>query len=527
MAPWLWKRKFIRDEGLDEDYAADSGLLEELHKSHDFFSEWLQQGQNSELLTLDTLLLSFWSRPWLHWFSPDDTAMLGSFSDVDKTIFQNTSWLTSKPTSALFQNVSSPEVLEGFVSNGVSNLFQTRRDADFIDTNNMSPLAQPKNIARWVAHLLLTTTVNIRSSHLDHQKLIAPIDHFYDNELLQLFGNDIMPDITDIDFSFSYENYDAAVHALGLCLIQEVGKETSTPGKIQLPEGTLGGGKETNAYHKRDFMVAQVGEGRPGETNPFHILTPSYEDAQGVLTMQNITRLGENEVLGLLSQEAFRAVMMVDFWNPIYSWRRGVLMQYIPTTVNFDGHKAYDFESSFIANIRKSPYASQEHPDNPENQFLQSLEADVTSQRSRIWAYLDKTTKRLKTSDGLTEHLTLAESRKRLYRPLPLDEFGYTLPYALEYNKKRPQEMTEQGDIQDVPQRGLDFLMKWLGTLSGYDPQVLPHPELDNGIAAQPGNLAKSCGYTNMQSQLQRNGGCPMRSSKRKAPSKSPTDGPM
>lgn len=140
--------------------------------------------------------------------------------------------------------------------------------------------------------------------------------------------------------------------------------------------------------------------------------------------------------------------------------------------------------------------------------------------RSPIWSYLDKTTKRLKNRGGLIDHLTLAESRKRLYRPLPLDEFGYTLPYALLYNKVGSQEMTEQGTIQNIPQRGLDFLKQWLTSLSGYDPQIIPAPHINSDNILEHSNLAKPCGYTNMQSQLNRGGGCPVRSKKKAATSK-------
>ena len=316
------------------------------------------------------------------------------------------------------------------------------------------------------------------------------------------------PDITDIDFSFQQDNYDAAVRALDLCLIQEV-SQPSTPGVFKLPKGTLGGGKETDSLDQVYFVVAQTGEGRIGNTNPFQILTASHEDAQGVLTMQNITRLDKDNTLGLLSEETFRAFMMVDFWNPIYSWRRGVLMQYVPAKISYDGEKKYDLESKFIAAVRASHHASE--ADSPEHQFLKSLKEDISSQRSRIWAYLHKASQKLKTSEGLTEHLTLAESRKRLYRPLPLDEFGYTLPYARKYRKNRPLEMTEEGTIQEVPDRGLEFLQSWLLTLSGYDPQILPASKNKN-TGGDPGEikaLAKPCGQSNMQTQLARAGRCP------------------
>ena len=223
--------------------------------------------------------------------------------------------------------------------------------------------------------------------------------------------------------------------------------------------------------------------------------------------MQNITRLDNNDTLGLLSEKTFRAFMMVDFWNPIYSWRRGVLMQYVPATTTYDGAKKYDLEASCIAAVRASHYASDVN--SPEHHFLKSLDEEISTQRSRIWAYLSKSSQKLKTSDGLTEHLTLAESRKRLYRPLPLDEFGYTLPYALKYDRKRPLEMTEDGTVQEIPDRGLNFLQSWLLTLAGYDPQILPASEDDDprDREVKVEALAKmSCGQT---TRLARAGRCP------------------
>ena len=272
-----------------------------------------------------------------------------------------------------------------------------------------------------------------------------------------------------------------------------------------MPEGTLGGGKETDSFDQRYFVVAQTGEGRAGNTEPFQILTASHEDAQGVLTMQNITRLAKNETLGLLSEQTFRALMMVDFWNPIYSWRRGVLMQYVPAKIAYDGKQKYDLENSFITAIQASHHASELN--SPEHHFLESLNEDLPSQRSRIWTYLNKSSQNLKTSHGLTEHLSLAESRKRLYRPLPLDEFGYTLPYALKYDRNRPLEMTEGGTVQEIPDRGLDFLQGWLSTLAGYDPRILPASEDADAIDIP--RDTKGLVKTKMQPGPARAGRCP------------------
>lgn len=71
--------------------------------------------------------------------------------------------------------------------------------------------------------------------------------------------------------------------------------------------------------------------------------------------------------------------------------------------------------------------------------------------------------------------MKLAESRRRIYRPLPLDEFGMTLPYALNLPTDwKLIEMKEDATVTEIPERGLKFLNGWTGTLHGYDPHLLP-----------------------------------------------------
>jgi hypothetical protein len=58
----------------------------------------------------------------------------------------------------------------------------------------------------------------------------------------------------------------------------------------------------------------------------------------------------------LLSLNVFNALMMVDYWNPVYSWRMGVLMQYVPETTTFNPTtRTYDLETEFIENVKRSP----------------------------------------------------------------------------------------------------------------------------------------------------------------------------
>ena len=106
-------------------------------------------------------------------------------------------------------------------------------------------------------------------------------------------------------------------------------------------------------------MNAQSGEGNA----PWTCLATSYEDTTGVLKM-----LTTHPGPVLLSQKFLQCVFMVDFCNPIYSWRRGVLMQYCPETTSPGTGGLYDIESNFVASIAASPNATVSGQ--PENDFL-------------------------------------------------------------------------------------------------------------------------------------------------------------
>ena len=260
---------------------------------------------------------------------------------------------------------------------------------------------------------------------------------------------------------------------------------TNLPADIQnvtLKNGTLGGGKQTDEHNVTKFLVF----GPKTEGVPFVVLQSSFEDAQGVSAIQQLG-LGRGFPNALLSDKAFNAIVMVDFCNPIYSWRRGVLFQYVPSTTTLQG-KEYDLESNFVSAIRRSIFAKD--PESPESRFLEYYDSGkgASDYNPIINSYLDAALSKLKTVDGLVEQLSLAESRRRLYRPLPLDEFGFTLPYAINIPVDTPPlEMMPNGSTQRIPQRGAAFLQSWLGTLWTADPKLLPE---HNDTPAYHGNNA-------------------------------------
>src|SRR2546421_7357256 len=202
-----------------------------------------------------------------------------------------------------------------------------------------------------------------------------------------------------------------ASESVGLALIKNVRKVPAGHEELILPEGTLGGGKQTSSFDETRFVQVQEGE---LEDMMFTVLQPSYEDAQGVLIMQNLKSNPGQAPTSLLSPKAFNALMMLDFWNPVYSWRRAVLMQYVPeSTVYNEATGKYDLEDEFTANVKKSKFYLDEDTEarnaSPEYQFISLLDAKLEDHQKRIKQYLDSVQARLKTVEGLASYIRLAE----------------------------------------------------------------------------------------------------------------------
>ena len=431
--------------------------------------------------------------------------------------------------------VTTADFLEPLILSGVQAWFKQRQKNDFFDGNGQL-LTQPHHVQRWVAHLLLTTTINIAGA--SNQGFVVPPDHFLDNELLILqstfdlavsFCTATILKITlliyrqdgiDVpNFAFDGNMYTQARTELGLCLLQELDPmNLPLTDVFWLPMSTLGEGK----VPKEDaipFMIARDDEGLV----PFTILQSSIEDRFGAATMQTL-KAGKM-ALQLLSESTVNALLMLDFWNPIYSWRRGRLMQYIPTTTTLTGN-TYDLEANFIAAVKASD-TFKDHS-SPEYAFVQLLNVSTNDHQKRIQAYLNNVFKRLKKYEGLRDYLKLAESRRRIYRPLPLDEFGFTLPYARNLDPSTPwYEMTEQGTIQPIPPDGVAFLSAWIGNLAGFDPQLLNEASnkeqsiVHPALLPKPANLPLLCQSARLTDGRAKSQGCPFLASRSKSSVKS------
>lgn len=403
--------------------------------------------------------------------------------------------------------VQQADQLEPIVKFHINNWYKVRLAADWSSPSSQQkqPKPQPTNVHRWMAHLLLTTTVNFSTSLNDGTTYTAPPDHFYNNELFlqsSSFSSEMLvclvsvdatpglikqqPDLSQFTFAFDINQYNKVCEKLNISLLQELGPKQKAPSgytPVELSAGTLGGGKQTGQYDTVNFVNVLPNK----EGVPFVALQTAYEDAQGVLYMQTLAQLGSSFPKQLLSNKAVKALLMLDFWNPVYSWRRGVLMQYLPKVTTLISGPQYDLEKNFVAAVQGSNFAQQDQT-SPEYQFLQLYEKGTDADyQTRITKYLGIVCTRLQKLDGLEDYMKLAESRRRIFRPLPLYEFGIQLPYALAIQTSDPLlEMTEYGTVQPIPARGTKFINDWTGSLHGYDPVILPFEASPTASLAAP-----------------------------------------
>ncbi|KAF9880612.1 hypothetical protein CkaCkLH20_01654 [Colletotrichum karsti] len=433
-------------------------------------------------------------KPWLHWLGGDGGAQFdSSYSEDDKKAFRDVSWLTGSSQQILSLVNTNPSALESAIVRGIDGWFKTRLKLDFFG-GSKTLVETPANIQRWACHLFLTTTINLGSatetgdpSQFNGADYFIPRNHFYDEELLKLANlTPLMVEaggepISLPQIGFKDADYTQAVAALRLSLLQSIDPTEYKP-DITLPWTSLGGDRRgPNPTEDVSFKIlAESFEGLV----PFNIIQPSIEDALGVQKSQMLKKIPQtnshndfDEYVGLFSPSVFSAILMLDFWNPVYSWRRGCLMQYVPLGARFDG-KSYSLESQFIEAVKGSTYARNEIEGSPEHEFLQLLSADDKAHQKVMLDYIAAAAKRMEDEPvaALTDWLTLAESRRRIFRPLPLDEFGPSMPFALALDPNQPlfKEMKPDGAIQDMPERGQTFLRDWTTSLAKWDPQIIP-----------------------------------------------------
>ncbi|CAM1503616.1 Fc.00g012070.m01.CDS01 [Cosmosporella sp. VM-42] len=485
-------------------------------------------------------------KPWMHWLVGGRGVLDLLNDDLTKQLSE-ADWLTYPGFPPLYgASVQSGETLEKVVLDALRVWFTSRHKKDFLNSDGTTS-ETPDHVQRWAAHFFLSTNINIAAT--SNNANIVPSDFFFNYEMLRGYS-DLLPNsrqknaewqklyiqpktpkaleewnkrqkkleniedpYSQADWfnnytipSFKYDgpSYTWASRELKLCTLQEVKPDAA---EITFPRDTFAGGvfmgtledgqEAIQGGAEINFAIQQWGEG----DNPWVILQSSVEDAMGVWMAQKMF-LGEDRGYAscqLFSRETFNALQMVDFWNPVYSWRRVRLMQYIPVRTQlkkdpvFDpelGEDVYtfDLEENFIKAIedraaRGDLQQIKETP--PEIEFLKNLKKPLIDHQVRISKYTSMVSDRLGKSKWVLDYLRLAESRRRMFRPLPMNFFGSNLPYCLGISPKEPWlEMTESGTVQRISDYGVGCLSQWLGSLAGNDPKVLPgrHHSLEDLI---------------------------------------------
>ena len=176
------------------------------------------------------------------------------------------------------------------------------------------------------------------------------------------------------------------------------------------------------ALQRFEFALVSGTFRQPGDTHfAFLVPEPAFED---------VNALREMLARKLIHRKFAASVLMVDFTNPIFSPARRRLLEYIPTagTIRPDGSS--DLPERIAEAIAQAAEALP--AESPERQFLANWglsDADwEATYATRIRSYLDAVRDRLSRPGGFDRYVELAESRRRQFARLPLNEFELLLP---------------------------------------------------------------------------------------------------
>lgn len=129
---------------------------------------------------------------------------------------------------------------------------------------------------------------------------------------------------------------------------------------------------------------------------------------------------------GLVPAKFAACALMVDFTNPVFSPVRGQLMRYVPTEPASTSTWCDDIATTIVDAASTLPAGS------PEGQFAENWSLPEAEWRAvfakRVDAYLEKAAARIRTASGFDDCTRLAESRRREFKAMRLNEFELTLP---------------------------------------------------------------------------------------------------
>ncbi|CAG8443577.1 12763_t:CDS:1 [Funneliformis caledonium] len=350
------------------------------------------------------LVMKELNRPWLHWHS-----QMFTISDCldPKTPLRH---------EPIFENRLDAVELEHIVKDAVSEWNTVRLD-NATDPSSLDV----NNVTEFMRQVIDNTTYNIiaidkgYSIIMSQDDLTIPASFFINIDMINQLSDYIDPDLSPI--KINADMYLKSIKKYEVCL--KVG------GKV---------------IEQGDGMFA------------FPVPEPAFEDTSLLSTLLNSRRMNKVEVPALLSPKFILCLFMIDFCNPLDSMCRRRLMKYIPDTARYDNStKSYDLVENIVKNIKSG--ANNSPKESVEAVFLGywDLTDEVLKKNCKmiIEQYFANLQINLQKQDGVDDLIRLAESRRRLFRSKPLNEFDLTLPICSNITSDALSlEMSPQGTVR-------------------------------------------------------------------------------
>jgi hypothetical protein len=336
-----------------------------------------------------SLVMKELNRPWVHWNS--QFFVISDCLDPEDP-------LRKEP---IFEELSDANRLEHIVKDAVSE-WNTVRINEYTDPSTY----KVENVKEFMRQVIDNTTYNIISVNKEfssiapQDELFLPASFFINIDMVNQLSDFINFDLSPI--KVRADMYLNSIEKYGVCL-------------------------------KSDGKIVQKGDGMFA----FPVPEPAFEDTSLLPILLNkrsfkkISR-GETrkeELPSLLSCRFILCLLMIDFCNPLDSRRRKRLLRHIPETTNYDGTK-YDLVDEIVKSIEKAAETSSEH--SSEAVFLKYWnhnDDDLKANCKRIIEqYFINLQLNLQKQDGVDDLVQLAESRRRMFRVKPLNEFELTFP---------------------------------------------------------------------------------------------------
>jgi hypothetical protein len=308
-------------------------------------------------------------QPWLHWLSMKANILL---ADDDP--------LRVNP---LYTSLSGAEDLELVIKATVSRWTRARLEQTVKD-------GRVRHVDWLLRQLCTTTTVNLVSTDIESRSVVQDPARSLPLPLTFWFNADVLLDMLDV------------------------------PADFGLP--TVAGRFYLDSLQHYDFALTEGDSFRqPGDTFfAFAVPEPSFEDNDVVAGML---------ASGLLTPRFVASLLMVDFPNPVFSPARERLLRYVPEQARLDpaGGGLSDALADAIGQA-----ASGLAEESPEAEFLANWRLPESEWRAafarRLQDYMAAVNRRIATPEGFDAYVRLAESRRREFRRMRLNEFTLTLP---------------------------------------------------------------------------------------------------